>query len=549
MEKETQIKYFVYARRSIEKKDNEDRVASIESQLYEINQLAKGLKVVGTFTETKSAADPGRPQFNEMVSQIMAGKANGILCWKTDRLTRNPIDEGMIKFLLQKGIVKNIRATDRDWYSEDNGLIASVDFSMAAEYSRALSRHVKRGLGDRVRTGFRPNVAPLGYKNSKYRLKGEEEILVDEERFPKVRKLFDLMLTGQYSVPDLLKIAEKELLLTTRPTEKRPSKPMSRTNLYAIFTNYFYTSKFEYPEGSGEFYPGNHKPMITEEEFDRVQFLLGRKGRPRPKHHVFAYTGLMRCGCGARITAEEKWKHQQNGNVHRYLYYRCTGKVSPDCTEKSVEVKVLEQEIDDFLSRIEIPEEFHEWAVEELKRLHEQEKGDRNALLATHRKEYEKCISDIDKFAEMLLAEKIAPEVYKPKETELLRRKASLKRLLDGDDKRIDDWLVRLEHTLTFAQRAREEFKAGDIAKRRQILTALGTEHILKDRHIIIQTEKPLLVIQEMVSENNRVQAKLEPPKDIANKAHLKDLYPKSSLMCAGGDSNPHARTGATTSR
>lgn len=52
--------------------------------------------------------------------------------------------------------------------------------------------------------------------------------------------------------------------------------------------------------------------MITEEEFDRVQKLLGRKGRPRPKRHRFAFTGLMNCGtCGAMITAEEKIKHQK----------------------------------------------------------------------------------------------------------------------------------------------------------------------------------------------------------------------------------------------
>ena len=89
------------------------------------------------------------------------------------------------------------------------------------------------------------------------------------------------------------------------------------------------------------------------------------------------------------------------------------------------------------------------------------------------------------------------------------------------------------ESTFTFAERAREEFKNGDIAKRRQILTSLGTEHILKDRQIYIQTEEPLIVLQKMADENNRIQDMLEPPKDIGNKEHLKDLYSKSSLMCS----------------
>jgi hypothetical protein len=170
--------------------------------------------------------------------------------------------------------------------------------------------------------------------------------------------------------------------------------------------------------------------------------------------------------------------------------------------------------------------------VDELKKLHEREKGDRNALLAIHKREYDQCVVKLDRFADMLVAEKISHEMYKRKETELLTEKAKLKRLLDGDDKRIDDWLVRLESTLLFAQRAREEFQNGDIAKRRQILTALGTEHVLKNRHISIETEKPLLVLQEVASENNRIVATLEPPNDVANKQHLKDSYAKSSLMC-----------------
>ena len=76
MDKSNQkIKYFVYARRSIEKREGEERVASVESQLFEVEDLAKkqGLKIVRTFSETKSAKQPGRPHFNEM----MAGRWTG----------------------------------------------------------------------------------------------------------------------------------------------------------------------------------------------------------------------------------------------------------------------------------------------------------------------------------------------------------------------------------------------------------------------------------------------------------------------------------------
>lgn len=40
----------------------------------------------------------------------------------------------------------------------------------------------------------------------------------------------------------------------------------------------------------------------------------------------------MTCGlCGSGITAEEKFKHQHNGNTHRYVYYKCTRKRDETC--------------------------------------------------------------------------------------------------------------------------------------------------------------------------------------------------------------------------
>src|SRR3989338_8461097 len=153
MKLQNQVRYFLYARRSVEKTDKEEKVASIESQIKEMTRLAQdqGLKIVGTFTETKSAKEPyARAKFTEMINQIQKGKANGILCWKMDRLARNSVDEGMIKYLLQKGTVLNIKSSDRDWYPDDNVLISAVEFGFATQYSLDLAKHIKRGLRARA---------------------------------------------------------------------------------------------------------------------------------------------------------------------------------------------------------------------------------------------------------------------------------------------------------------------------------------------------------------------------------------------------------------
>ena len=124
--------------------------------------------------------------------------------------------------------------------------------------------------------------------------------------------------------------------------------------------------------------------MITEEEYDRIQILLGRKGRPRPKSHIFAFTGMMRCGeCDSMITAEEKTKHQQNGNTHHYIYYRCNKKKHPECSQGSIEEKKLSKKILESINTVDIPVEFHQWAMKWFKKENEKEAGNINLIITS----------------------------------------------------------------------------------------------------------------------------------------------------------------------
>jgi site-specific DNA recombinase len=316
-------RYILYARKSTESDDRQ--VLSIESQINELKALAErdGLEIVAVLQESRSAKALGRPVFAEMHERITRGQANGILCWKLDRLARNFIDGGRVIDALQRGVIAHIRTFERSYYPEDNVLLMAIELGMANQYSRDLAVNVSRGLRTKAQMGWYPVQPPLGYLNTKTNQKGSNTIFNDPDRFSMVRKLWDMMLTGAHTATDLWKTANNQWGLTTRKGLK-----MSRSNIYGLFTNPFYYGEFEWPRRSGNWFNGAHEPMITREEYDKVQMLLGRKGRPRPKNHAFAFVGTMRCGeCGMAITAEEKTKIQQNGNVHHYTYYHCTKKV------------------------------------------------------------------------------------------------------------------------------------------------------------------------------------------------------------------------------
>jgi site-specific DNA recombinase len=86
--------YFVYCRKSNEPEDRQIR--SIDSQVTELKHhgARKGIRILEILTEAKSAKAPGRPVFNSMLERLYRGEADGILCWKLDRLVRNPVDGG-----------------------------------------------------------------------------------------------------------------------------------------------------------------------------------------------------------------------------------------------------------------------------------------------------------------------------------------------------------------------------------------------------------------------------------------------------------------------
>jgi len=138
--------YFLYARKSTDVEDKQ--VRSIDDQLAVLRALAKDedLTITQEFVERQSAKKPGRPVFNEMLALIERGEAQGIICWKIDRLARNPVDGGQISWLLQQSIIQRIRTHDRSFLPADNVLMMSVEFGMANQFIRDLSVNTSRGL-------------------------------------------------------------------------------------------------------------------------------------------------------------------------------------------------------------------------------------------------------------------------------------------------------------------------------------------------------------------------------------------------------------------
>jgi len=554
------LRYYIYCRKSTESEDRQ--VLSLESQLNELINLSKrlGLSIIDTFIESKSAKSPGRPQFDEMIRLINQKKADGIICWKLDRLARNPIDGGQIIWLLQKSVIKHIQTYDRGYLPEDNVLLMNVEFGMANQFILDLGRNVKRGLKTKADKGWLPSLAPIGYLNDKSKGKGFKEIAKDPERFELINKMWQLMLTGQYTPTKIIKIAHEEWGINNPK-----NRLISRSTIYKLFTNPFYYGWYEYPKGSGNWYQGRHKPMVSTAEFDRVQALLGKRGKPRRlKKMAFSFTGILRCGeCGGMVTAEDKRQvicseckykfstinrlacpkcNTPIEKMHKptflhYVYYHCTKNVHPNCSQGSIEVKELEKQFEQYLSSILISEGFKNWAIKYLKASEEEDAASKEDIISSQKKAHTNCLKKLENLFQLKISplnstgDLLSDEEYAKQKTELLKEKTRLGESLNGSQDRSARRQEIGEKVFEFARSARYWFAKGSPEEKSRISQTIGSNLILKDKILEIQLKDPFMAIKNIVTGISAAKGSFEPEKSGQNEAKINSHCFESPLV------------------
>lgn len=306
-------KYFIYCRKSSE--DEERQVLSIEAQLTELREFAKqqNLFVEREYYESKTAKEPGREVFNEMLGEIEKGTAQGILAWNPDRLARNSVDGGRVIYLVDTGKITTLKFPTF-WFepTPQGKFMLSVAFGQAKYYTDNLRENILRGIRQKIRRGELSAKAPLGYFNEP-RLRTIEP---NKKTFHKVKECLGAFATGQFTLTGIQRKMFSVGLVG------KTGKPLALASISHILDNPFYYGYFRY---RGEVHAGTHKSMISKKLFDKIQEALVANGKPRKKRGPknFQFLGFATCGeCGYAITAERKIK--KSGLI--YHYYHCTFK-------------------------------------------------------------------------------------------------------------------------------------------------------------------------------------------------------------------------------
>ena len=460
------MKYFLYARKSTDVEDKQ--VLSIEAQLVELRALARenNFEIVSEFVEKQSAKQPGRLIFNEMMLRVGKGEAQGIICWKLDRLARNPVDGGQIQWLLQSGVISHIQTHDKSYYSADNVLMMSVEFGMANQYIRDLSVNTARGLRAKARQGMFPGQAPIGYLND-VRTK---TIIVDKKKSKIIRAAFELYAQNGSRLEDISNFLFQNGI-ATKPTKRWQNggaRPLKKDQAKLILSSTFYYGHFRY---SGEMYEGKHTPIISKELFDKVQSVLKSRGKSqRPTKQPQALCGLLKCGfCGCSITAEEIFKKQKNGNVHRYVYYHCTKKRGL-CNGEYIREEALDQELSGLLSRFHLP---RDWA-EELYKMTEQDEKEisqtTGVSLQAMCAKIAELESKIARLTDLFVEQDIERGEYLERKRELMSQKKSVQENILWLERDAGHWLEPMRNWIQEAQNLDKIAESEDLLSKKSSL-------------------------------------------------------------------------------
>ena len=499
----------IYCRKSSESEDKQ--IYSLDSQDEELRKLAErqNLNISFVLKEAKSAKYPNRrAQFNELIELLETNVVDTILVWNPDRLSRNSIDSGKLLYLMDTGNLKEIITPTQIFRNTPNDkFLLNILWGQAKFDNDNKGLNVVRGMNKKLQLGWFPFVAPIGYLNTPDKIKGEKVIVEDLNRFSTVQKLWDLMLTGNYTVPEIWDFAVNKYKLRTLERRNSGGDFISRSNLYEIFKNPFYYGWFKV---KGKWYQGSHKPMVTKAEYDRVQELLGRSNNRRPKRQVFSYTGIIKCfDCGCSITATRKHKHyEKTDNDAVYEYYHCTKKRKDIiCNQKPIKPDEIDLQVADILESIKIHPDFRDWAI---RFLHEYKSAENSVDDNTKRnlqRELDRVNERLSNLLNLKIDGLLTDEEYLVKKKEISEQEQDVKSRICGYTNDRNDWCKKAEEAINFAYYARKEFEKADFLKKREILAKVGSDFYLNGRKLCYDLQKPFFLFRDM---NLGIEPKIE---------------------------------------
>ena len=318
--------------------------------------IKRGYEILMIFREEGRSAKSivGRPVLINLLEYCRKNKEqiSAVFVYRIDRISRQTSDYLAIRKKLAENGVNILSASEPTGDSPTEKLVETILAGFAQLDNDIRGERARNGLRARFLSGLISSPPPCGYiLKSGYAVK-------DPETYDKMKKAWDLMTTGTKSIKEMKNIMN---MWGMRKKTGTRVHEISISTLHRIFRSKFYMGILVSRRNPDEV-RGQHTPMISEQQFYRVQAILdGRNPNKIALAHrmrdnpTFPLRRFAKCGkCGAAMSGA--WS---KGRTAKYAYYPC----SKLCTGTSIRVAVLEDDLLILLKRITPTEECLELCI------------------------------------------------------------------------------------------------------------------------------------------------------------------------------------------
>jgi site-specific DNA recombinase len=447
---------------------------SIEAQKYRLQEYCtrKGLEILKIFEFSESSTIGNRKKFMEAIDFAKKQKELvAVVTDKVDRLQRSYKETPLLNDLIEKGKIELHFYTEncvihKNSTSQER-MMWNIFVMMAQSYVDSLKDNINRSIEQKLRLGEWVSTAPIGYLHvtSKELERGKGKIIIDPDRAPLVKKIFETYATGNYTLLAILKKTREWGLRNSHGNQGY----LCCSHIYKIIQNPFYYGVMRLLK-TGKQYPHIYPPIISKELFDACQRVRLNWNRKPFKHgeKEYIFRGLIKCAATGRVvTTETKKKTYVNGKTTEWTYLRVwqhgnkriyvqekqvLGEVEKVLAMLYLNPKLLVEVISYIKSSAKIEQDFHKRRIGELYT------------------EQTKITTRMNRLTDLFLDGDITKGDHEEKRKELTQKRADIAIEIENHETADDKFSQQLISLVELASGALETFKGSTTTEKRKLL-------------------------------------------------------------------------------